>query len=64
MEQKIKLACPEEATSPSSISLSDIEDRFIPFTHSPLDICRGGKQKTPSRVRDGKKNAEKASGLR
>ena len=64
MGEKIKLANPQEATSPSSISSSDMENRFIPFAYSPLDSCRGGKQKAPSRIRDEKKNAEKAPRLR
>jgi hypothetical protein len=67
MELIIELHNPEDALrnadsySPSSASSSDLEDRVAPFTSSPLDSCRGGKQKTPSRVRDARKKNKKTT---
>ena len=55
--------CPSPSSlSPSSVSMSDMEVRIVPYTWSPLDSCRGGKQKTTSRVRDGRAQNKKTVG--
>jgi hypothetical protein len=57
--QTILLFNPGEAVRKDIEPSSPAEDRTVPFTYSPLDSCRGGKQKTSSRVRDAQKRHTK-----
>jgi hypothetical protein len=67
----VTLANPADANvslskSSSSSSLADMDDRALPFTHSPLDSCRGGSVRKNSRprVRDGAHYAKETTGFK